>query len=339
MKLFNILSICSVALLSSLVSCSDDDDAKTPLASVKGSVENVAYTSISYEWSRVEGALQYGYEFSSADGSFVESGVTQDTNVVMTGLTPATEYVMNIVAFPDVKGSYTSSEPLVLTATTLAATSLDTPQLDVDVQGRYANVSWAAVPNAAGYSYELIRDAEILEEGTVDEVTLQFAALDPGAYTLTVIALTPGEAFTDSEKTVNFEIEKNEIWRVTGTYTSSLIDGSWPVTMVAYSDDSYELIDFYQTADKNLSFFVDKFDSSAPYKMSASEYEYDSSTLAYAIPVGRSGLPVVYVYPSNSRFTMSGDKNGGTLVIAVKVRNASAGSAKRDQFVWGSDLK
>ena len=329
---------CLTLILMTLVSCSDDD-VKTPLATVRGEVSDIAYTSLSFKWSKVDGAIQYDYELTDSDGTLCGSGVTQENHIEIDGLKPATDYTLRVLAYAAMNSQHTTSEPMVLKATTLAATTLATPEIEVTIDGRYANITWDAIQHSEGYSYELSRDNEIEAEGTTDETTLELSALDPGSYVLTVKTVSPGDAYTESESTVAFSIESEEIWRVNGVYSSSLIDGSWPVTMIAYSDDSYELVDWYQTDGISLCFFIDKYDTSTPYKMSASQYDYDSSTSAYAVPIGRSGLPIIYVFPGNSRFDMTGDKDGGTLVVAVKNRNTSVGSAKRDTFVWGTNLQ
>lgn len=323
----------------SFSSC-EDKHVKTPIATVQGEVADVSYTSISFKWNNVPNALQYDYKLTTSDGNVVAAGVTQDTYVEIANLTPATEYELSVLAYAAMDGDNSTSEPLVIKATTLAATQLASPAVKIDLAGRYTVVSWDAIADVEAYAYELTRDNEILEEGSVTDTSLSFSALDPGAYIVTVKAEPSSDAFTASETAATFHIERNELWRVTGTYTSALIDGSWAVTMIAYSDDSYELVDWYNTYDNNLNFFVDKFEGDGTFEMSASEYEYDDDSEAYAVPVGRSGLPIVYVYPHDTRrFTLTGDKDGGTLVVAVKNRNSSIGSAKRDMFVWGSDLQ
>lgn len=338
MRLKNIISTGLVLTLMSMASCSDDD-VKTPLATAQGSVTDIAYTSLSFKWNKVADALQYDYVLKTSDGVLSASGVTQDTYVVITGLTPATEYTLSVLAYAAVDGPNTTSEPLVLTATTLAASQLALPQLDVEIDGRNANVTWPAIPDADDYVYELSRDSEVLVEGSVEETELSFSGLDPGAYVLSVKAEAASDAFTDSETTITFSVEQNEIWRVTGTYSSALINGSWQVTMIAYSDGSYELVDWYNTDNNSLCFYVDKTDSSVSFELSDSQYEYDSSTGAYFVPAGRSGLPIVYVFPGSNKFSLTGDKSGGKLVVAVRNKNTSNGSTKGDTFVWGSDLK
>lgn len=337
MRAYQIFSLISAFSMMSMMSCSDE--VKTPLAAAQGEVTDISYTSLSFAWDRVKDALQYDYELTSADGTLEAAGVTQDNYIEITGLTPATDYTLSVLAYAAVDGPNTTSAPLVLKATTLTARQLDTPRLVVEVEGRYANINWEAIADSEGYSYQLSRDGEIMEDGTTDTNELTLAALTPGAYVLTVKTEPSSDAFYDSEATVSFSIVSTELWRVSGVYTSALLDGSWPVTMIAYSDDSYELVDWYDTDGNNLCFYVDKFDEDAPYKLSDSQYEYDDDTEAYAVPVGRSGLPIVYVYPNNSRFSFSGDKDGGTLVVAVKSRNSSVGSAKRDNFVWGTNMK
>lgn len=336
MKLYKVLSICAACALALLTACSDDD-AKTPLPALKGETPDASYDYITFAWEGVSGATQYGYElYTSGSADVTLSGVTQDTSVTLSGLTPATDYTLKVYAFAAVDGSQTTSEPLSISARTLTAMPLGAPHLNVTLDGRYASVTWDAIPNAVEYSYELISDGsdEALEEGTKTACSLEFSGLEPGTYTLTVKAVNGSPAYVDTESEATFSIVANELWRVTGTYTSSLIDGSWPVTMVAYSDGSYKLLDWYSTDQSSLEFYIDNHNTSYPIRMSTVQYTYDSDTEAFALTVGRSGLPVVYVYPYSGRFTFTGDQTGGSVVVAVKNRNSSHGSAKRDTFTW-----
>lgn len=329
-----------IAAFGAMALSSCEDEVKTPLATAQGEVTDVSYTSLRFKWGKVADAIQYEYTLTDAEGNVSASGVTQDNFVEITGLEPATEYTLSVLAYAAMDGDNTTSAPLELRATTLTASMLATPVLNVEVEGRYALAGWNAIPFAEEYSYELKRDGEIHEEGSVTDSRLSFSALDPGVYVLTVKAQTSDDAYTDSETVASFHIVRNELWRVAGTYTSALIDGSWAVTMIAYSDDSYELLDWYNTNDNNLNFFIDMFSDDGAFEMSASEYEYNDDSKAFAVPAGRSGLPIVYVFPYDTkRFVMTGDKDGGTLEIAVKNRNSSTGSARRDRFVWGTDLK
>lgn len=329
-----------MAVFGAMALSSCEDEVKTPLATAQGGVTDVSYTSLAFKWNRVADAIQYDYKLTTADGNVSASGVTQENYIEISNLAPATEYTLSVLAYAALDGDHTTSAPLEIKATTLTTTPLASPVLNVDVEGRYAVVNWNAVSEAVEYSYELTRDNEIQEEGSVTDTSLSFSALDPGSYVLTVTAVTSSDAYTDSETVASFHIVRNELWRVSGTYTSALIDGSWAVTMIAYSDDSYELVDWYNTNDNNLNFFIDKFSDDGTFEMSASEYEYNDDAEAFAVPAGRSGLPIVYVFPYDTkRFTMTGDENGGELVIAVKNRNSSVGSPKRDRFVWGTNLK
>lgn len=338
-KIWGVSALMSILGAVSLSSC-EDKEVKTPLATAQMEEADISYTSLRFKWNNVPNALQYDYTLTSADGNVIASDVTQDNFVEISGLEPATEYIFCVLAYAAMDGDNTTSAPLELKVTTLTASMLETPVLNIEVEGRYAVVDWNAIPYADEYTYKLTRDSEIQEEGTVTDNSLSFSALDPGMYVLTIKAQTSDDAYADSETVATFHIVRNELWRVAGTYTSALIDGSWAVTMIAYSDDSYELVDWYNTNDNNLNFFIDKFSDDGAFEMSASEYEYNDDSKAFAVPAGRSGLPVVYVFPYDTkRFVMTGDKDGGTLEIAVKNRNSSTGSARRDRFVWGSDLK
>lgn len=333
MKLYKLFTICAACSLALLGACSDDD-AKTPLPSIKGESADVSYTSITFAWDKVAGATQYGYELYETEEEVSESGVTHDTSVAFSNLSPATEYTLKVWAYAAVDSEQTTSEPLVLKATTLTAMPLGKPQLQVSLQGRYATVTWASIANADEYEYLLTCNGEEVEDGSTESCELSLPALDPGVYTLTVTAVSESDAYLDGESVKDISIVANEEWRVSGTYTSALLKASWTATMVAYSDDSYEIIDWYSTDGRNLNFFIDKADTTYPFKMSSSLYVYDEDTEAYAVPADRSGLATVYVYPNNTACNIVGDKSGGTVTITVKNRNSARGNVSKDTFVW-----
>lgn len=334
MKLYKLFTICAVCSLAMLGACSDDE-VKTPLPSVNGYLMDVSYTSITFSWKGVEGATQYGYElYLSDEEDVMESGVTHDTFATFSNLEPATEYTLKVWAYAAIDSEQTTSDPRILTATTLTAMPLGKPQLQVEVEDRHVSVEWDEIAHADEYTYVLTSEGEVVEDGTVEEGELTFPVLDPGVYTLTVTAVSDSDAYLDGESSKSITITSEEIWRVTGTYTSALLSASWKVTMVAYSDNSYELVDWYSTDMSSLKFYINKFDSDYPFTLSEADYTYDDETEAFAVPVGRSGLATVYVYPYSGRCTFSGDKNGGSIVVGVKNRNASKGNASRDTFTW-----
>lgn len=333
MKLYKVFTICAACSLILLEACSDDDP-KTPLATVNGEVSAVNYTSLTFSWDNVAGATQYGYELYAGEDSEPIAGVTQDTFKKFSGLEQNTEYTLKVWAYAAVDGAETTSEPVVLKGTTLAAKRLANPVIETEIEGRNVSVSWGEVADVEWYVYELESGGEVVEEDWTYDCDLSFPGLDPGVYTLTVEAVNENDAFISSKSSVTIMIESEEIWRVTGTYNSVLMGASWSATLVAYSDNSYSLIDWYSTDGNNLNFYVDSLDASAPIKLPTSEYTWDADTEAYEVHIGRSGYPEIYVYPYKG-CSLIGDKSSGTLTICVKKNNSSHGNVRRDTFTWG----
>lgn len=134
-------------------SCSDDDPVKTPIDIPSIQVTQASHNSLSFEWSAVDGAVQYGYKLCDSMGEIVEGGVTNITSVSFSGLALLSEYTLHLWAYPSMADeAATASDEAILSYTTPFFTALNNA-------GVYYS---AVVPNG---SY----DAAIVEERTAQD--------------------------------------------------------------------------------------------------------------------------------------------------------------------------
>lgn len=336
MKFHKILSIFAALALIIVPSCSDDD-LKSPLTATEGASEDVSYTSLSFKWDKVDGAVQYGYQLSKAGEDVLETGVTKKNAMVFTGLTPATEYELKVWAFADVNSSQTTSEPIVMRATTLEAAQLATPEVSVKIEGKYINATWPKVANAKSYKYALRLGDETIETGTETSRSIWFQFLEKGTYTLSVQAISTKEGIVNSQVAeTSFTIEAVELWRVRGLYTSKLLDSTWNATLVAYSDNTYSLQGWYVVQGYDLDFYIDTFYPDNAFLLTG-DYAYDENTYLYSVPTGRTDLKSVNVYPWYNYCSISGDKDGGAMSLCVYSDKLE--DYVYDSFVWGESTK
>ena len=87
-KIIRLLAI--IALATAMPSCSDEDALATALDTTQGETEKVTYNSLTFEWDKVEGATQYGYELYDNNGLLVVRSVTGKNSVTIGDLQPAT---------------------------------------------------------------------------------------------------------------------------------------------------------------------------------------------------------------------------------------------------------
>lgn len=319
------------ALAFGLSACSDDDDAvksvlnDPTLANVSESV-----SSLTFSWDKVEGATQYGYELTDPDGNMVTTDVTKYTTVRFTGLRPATTYTLSVWAYSKVYGDVGTSKIATLTGTTASTEPLATPTLTAEVAAGVATVSWEEVPHATSYIYSYT--APNKETGVDEEVTGETADLFVAIsglmidrdYTVSVYAVSTDEVYTDSEKaSVTFTMTHTQAWTVEGTYTSGHLGKSFPVTMIAYDDNSYSLMAWYGVDYYNFDFSVD--DSGV---ITPSGYYNKNSKGEYVIPTGDSNLPEIYL-STDLPSTFSGNERSGE----INIHTCNYGSGT-DTFIW-----
>lgn len=310
------------------------DDPKTPLETVEGNEANASYTTLTFDWDAVSGAVQYGYELYADGEDPIQTGVTQRTDVKFTDLTPGTEYTLKVWAYAAMDGSQTTSEPLILKAKTLDAGQLDTPALQLYEEGKYYNVYWNDVTDASSYTYDLTLEGETVESGTTNSPSLWFYDLAKGTYELKVQAISNQESILSSE-TAELAIDVNpvEIWRVSGTYTSGITGTSWKATLVAYSDNSYTIEAWYLAQGYNLDFYIDTLYPDNMFIL-PDTYEYNTTSYCYKVPTGRSDVPDVWVYPWYNYCSMTGDKDAGQIALQVYSKKYVY-----DYFTWGEETK
>lgn len=327
---FAVVMACAVAL--GFTSCSDDDDPiKSTLKEPVASNVSESVSSLSFQWDKVESATQYGYELTDPDGNLVVRDVTKQTSVVFTGLRPATTYTLGVWAYSKLYGDEGTSKIATITATTAATQPLAAPTLSATVAAGVASVTWEPVPNATSYSYSyMVPDkatgAEQEVTGETADTFLEISGLKiDNSYTVTVRALSTDEAYTESEPaSVEFTVTHKETWKVEGTYTSAHLAKSFPVTMIAYDDNSYTLMAWYGVDYYNFDFAVDSNGLVTPN----GNYERNADG-DYIIPTGVSEMPEVYISTDSNPSVFTGTERSGE--ITIRTCNYDNGA---DTFVW-----
>lgn len=264
MKNFKILAMTLCCILAmGFAACSDDDDAvKTALKDPALSNVSESVSSLTFSWDKVDNATQYGYELVDEAGEMVATDVTKGTSVKFTGLKPATTYTLSVWAYAPLYGEMSTSKIATLTGTTAATEPLAAPRPEATVAAGVVTVTWEEVPHATSYIYSYpVLDKATAETnivtGETSDTSVTIEGLDLTAHTFTVYATSTDEAYTDSpEATVSFTISHDELYTVTGKYTSAHLGQTFDVTMVAYDDNTYTLFAWYGVDYYNFDFSV-----------------------------------------------------------------------------------
>jgi hypothetical protein len=239
-------------------SCKDEDALIKPLDSTTAELYNSTVSSLTFTWDKVANAVQYGYELKTEDGTVVAADVTSGTTATFTGLKDDTNYILDVWAYSAYGSLYdTKSAVTSLTARTAAIVPLATPVLTVSTENA-ASVSWEAIPDASSYKYTCTSDNGTDIFGTTTETYVTFNGIKTGEYTATVTAVSEQEAYSDSEPaTVTFSyVQAREVsWRASGTVNDGA-GNTWKATLVAWSDGSYTLKDWYNVEGYDLEFTV-----------------------------------------------------------------------------------
>ena len=253
-------SIGSLALLTLLCagifsSCKDEDPVVTPLQTPSGEVYAATVSSLTFHWESVRNATQYGYELKDSEGNVVAGDVTSGTTATITGLKDNSTYTLDVWAYSEYGSEYSRSSVATLTGTTPAIVQLGTPAPVATVENGVL-ITWEAIPNASGYSYQCVSDNGSDISGTTADTQVTLNSLNTGFYTVSVKAVSEDEAFSDSEYgSATFEIEKKEAWRTDGTFDDGA-GNTWPVTMIAWNNGTYTLKDWYNVEGYDLEFSV-----------------------------------------------------------------------------------
>ena len=245
------LAVLGAAALSS---CKPDP---TPLAAPQPKLSAATVSSLTFTWDKVSGASQYVYELFTPDGTSVKGDKTTGTTAEFTGLDENTSYVFSIVAYPaDNDDDYAESPIGQCTGKTAAVTPLAKPVVKFEVGDDSVTFSWDAVENAESYVYSLIADGGVAGATSETTATLKFDA--PGTYTFYIYATSTNEAYSDSERTsVEFELTRIASWKAKGTFE----DGGgqiWIDELVAWSDGSYTLKNWYNVEGYDLDFVINE---------------------------------------------------------------------------------
>ncbi len=300
-----------------LSSCKPEKKDPVQLTAPQPSLSASTINSLTFTWAQVANAAQYTYELLYSDGSQAGNGSTSGTTAEFTGLQNNTAYTFKVVACPATGSEdYLASAAGQCVGTTAAITPLAKPVVKVEVGDESVTFSWNAVENADSYVYSFLADGGAA--GSTSETTLTLK-LEPGKYTFYLYATTKNEAYSPSERaSVEFEVVKKEMWRVTGTF----FDGAgkyWNADLVAMADGSYSLKNWYNVEGYDLNFTVDAENNDQLVITNAKgvdEYSY------YYIDAGLD--EDVYIYTISKYSNFSGDQNSGELYFYNYTSGASS---------------
>ena len=302
---------------AALSSCKPEKKDPVQLTAPQPKLSAATISSLSFTWGQVANAAQYTYELLSSDGSQAGNGSTSGTTAEFSGLKDNTAYTFKVVACPATGSEdYLASATGQCVGTTATVTPLAKPVLKVEVGDEAVTISWDAVPNADSYVYSFIADGGAA--GATSETSVNFK-LDPGKYTFTLYATSKNEAYTDSEKaSTEFEVADKVKWTVSGIF----FDGAgkyWNADLVAMSDGSYSLKNWYNVEGYDLNFTVDTANNDELVITNAKgldEYSY------YYIDAGLE--EDVYIYTISKYSNFSGNQDGGELYFYNYYAGASS---------------
>lgn len=332
MKLHKIISFFAAVALVSLSSCSDDEVA-TPITS-DGEVETsgTSYDTLSFEWDKIDGATQYGYELLGPNDDVVYRDVTSVTSATIGSLQPATEYTLKVWGYPAIGSGHVQSEPIVIKATTDPLKTLAAPRLSTSSAEVTNTVSWTKVTGATEYEYTLTNAVgEQISSGTTTSRSVTFTHLDKGDYTVAVWALstTAGYETSGPESTIDFSSDIVELWHAEGTYTSAVLGKSWDATILCYGGGHYTIRNWYGINGYDFDFYIDNSDPEDLFQI-YNYYDYNSTTYCYEIPTGRSDIGALSVYPWYNDCSLNGTSSKGTANINIYLN----GTYVTDTYTW-----
>lgn len=141
----------AVALTMGITSCSDDEIVKSPLDPTSITEGAKTVSTLSFNWTPVNGATQYAYELSDPNGTVVLGGITSTTSILATGLKVNTTYTLNVWSYAAVTGDKSTSPIATLQATTNDVVQLDKPQATWEQTSAGIVLTWPAVEHADYY--------------------------------------------------------------------------------------------------------------------------------------------------------------------------------------------
>ncbi len=332
-------SLICMACAIGFYSCSDDDGPKPTLQNPVVSETAAAYNSLTFEWSAVENAVQYGYQLYDPENIAVKAGVTHDKTVTLTGLKPATTYTLKVWAFSSMDGDYSTPAAVELTATTDPLIKLASPaNLALTTENGYNyTASWDAVDNATIYICN-VRDTEgsLAMTDTITTTTLDIKNLETGEYTFYVFAAAHDGYDLSDTVSESFYVEQPEapIYTVKGTYYSFSLDSSWSANMEAYSDGSYIIRAYYGVEGYDLNFRINENDPSDMFEILNGEMVQDPSNgyWTWDTPTGLSNPSMLKSYPWYNYSYFDGNQTEGEVGIGCYDSSWNWGY---DTFTWG----
>lgn len=322
-----------LAFAALCAACSDDESTVTELPAPAPEVQG-DYSSLTFSWQPVEGATQYGYQLTDPAGAVVEADVTRLTTLTFPSLKAATTYTLEVWAYGPAYSSSGTSPVATLQATTQALLSLPAPVVTVSSQGTSTTVSWTPVEGAQQYSYALAGAGET--RGTTTDTVLTFRHLDMGHYTATIRALVDQEGYEPAgepaRQTFQVTVERQELWRVDGTYESAVMGTTHTSTLVAYDDDSYVLLGWYGVEGYDLDF--DR--NGQSIVLDPLLYPYDAESGCNAVPTGQSvgsGTAWLYTPRGFSYFKVT------STLGRIRLCQSYQGGWPYDFFEWDPDAQ
>ncbi|MGN1263182.1 MAG: hypothetical protein ACI4TW_04015 [Prevotella sp.] len=118
-------AIGALALAAALTACSSDDafETSTGLTAIDSptvSCTSSTYRSLSFEWNNVDGAVQYAYTLTDADGNNMGGGIITGTTTCFDDLDSDADYTFSITAYPAIESDKApSAETSIVSRTTL----------------------------------------------------------------------------------------------------------------------------------------------------------------------------------------------------------------------------
>lgn len=312
----------SLACAAGFYSCSDDNDLKPALQSPTVSETTRAYNTLSFEWSEVANAVQYGYRLSDEGGVAVKAGVTHNKSVTITGLQPATTYTLEVWAFASMDGDYSTPPAVTQTATTDALVKLGTPINLTATSEDDINytVSWTAVTDAETYAYSIRKSSgEEMTSASTSDTEVAVKDLETGDYVFSVYAMGYDGFESGSAASVSFHVEVPEVikpvYTVKGLYNSAQMNASWYATMEAYADGTYKILAFYGVEGYDLDFMIDASNPDDMFKILNGEFLDDGYNCCQVL-TGLSDPKALIAYTWVNYSFMTGDQSAGTVEIA-----------------------
>lgn len=304
-RIYAMLALASLA--AGVVSCSDDDVVKTPLAAPENVTEYVAadnHNTLVFAWKKVKDATQYGYEVTAPDGGVVVRDITNSTSVKVTDLTPDTEYTMRVWAYGPVYGNYDQSDAVVINKKTAALIPIAKPVPSEMTFVFASRLTWDYTEGADHYNWsvalgdEEVASGEVYAEYETDDgdwyCQLDLEGLANGSYKATVTAVAWEDGYCNSQPAViDFTVDNRLESTVTGTYTR-LNGNAETRTMEIWNKNRYRILDFYGAEGYNLEWQYDQYDATP---MMFAEKYYNEKTYEYDIPTGLQSPATVGIDP------------------------------------------